>query len=80
VGHSHQADHPQEGHRSTVNISINHSKVVITKLHLDKDHMSLLDRKAKGYATVDNDKGYKFTADNITQTVDEFSETVLLGL
>jgi hypothetical protein len=54
--------------------------VVITKLHLDKDHMSLLVRKAKGYATADNDKGYKFTTDNITQTVDEFSETVLLGL
>jgi large subunit ribosomal protein L26e len=32
---------------STVNVGINASKVVITKLRLDKDRKSLLDRKAR---------------------------------
>ncbi|KAF3972897.1 hypothetical protein CMV_003644 [Castanea mollissima] len=38
---------------STVNVGVNHSKVVITKLRLDKDRKSLLDRKAKGRAAAD---------------------------
>ncbi|KAL4629141.1 hypothetical protein ACB092_05G287200 [Castanea dentata] len=33
---------------STVNVGVNPSKVVITKLRLDKDRKSLLNRKAKG--------------------------------
>ncbi|KAM1502333.1 hypothetical protein ACFXTO_027689 [Malus domestica] len=55
---------------STVNVGINPSKVVITKLRLDKDRKSLLDRKAKGRATADKDKGTKFTAEDIMQNVD----------
>ncbi|KAG6649962.1 hypothetical protein CIPAW_06G010500 [Carya illinoinensis] len=46
---------------SIVNVGINPSKVVITKLHLDKDRKSLLDRKAKGCSVADKDKGSKFT-------------------
>nr|DAD31890.1 TPA_asm: hypothetical protein HUJ06_010741 [Nelumbo nucifera] len=48
---------------STVNVGINPSKVVITKLKLDKDRKSLLDRKAKGRAA-DKAKG-KFTAEDV---------------
>ncbi|GFZ18824.1 translation protein SH3-like family protein [Actinidia rufa] len=55
---------------STVNVGINPSKVVITKLRLDKDRKSLLDRKAKGRAAADKDKGAKFTAEDIMQSVD----------
>ncbi|KAF2295559.1 hypothetical protein GH714_033194 [Hevea brasiliensis] len=55
---------------STVNVGINPSKVVITKLRLDKDRKSLLDRKAKGRAAADKDKGTKFTAEDIMQSVD----------
>nr|XP_008367212.2 60S ribosomal protein L26-1-like [Malus domestica] len=55
---------------STVNVGINPSKVVITKLRLDKDCKSLLDRKAKGRAAADKDKGTKFTAEDIMQNVD----------
>ncbi|KAL8552354.1 hypothetical protein ACS0TY_001159 [Phlomoides rotata] len=45
-------------------------KVIITKLRLDKDRKSLLDRKAKGRAAADKDKGTKFTAEDIMQTID----------
>ncbi|EYU44492.1 hypothetical protein MIMGU_mgv1a015764mg [Erythranthe guttata] len=55
---------------STVNVGIHPSKVVITKLRLDKDRKSLLDRKAKGRAAADKDKGTKFTAEDIMQTID----------
>ncbi|KAK6923966.1 KOW protein [Dillenia turbinata] len=55
---------------STVNVGINPSKVVITKLRLDKDRKSLLDRKAKGRAAADKDKGTKFTAEDIMQSDD----------
>ena len=55
---------------STVNVGINPSKVVITKLRLDKDRKSLLDRKGKGRAASDKDKGTKFTAEDIMQSVD----------
>ncbi|KAL8484593.1 hypothetical protein ACS0TY_027046 [Phlomoides rotata] len=41
--------------RCTVNVGIHPSKVVITKLRLDKDRKSLLDRKAKGRAAADKD-------------------------
>lgn len=47
----------------TVNVGINTSKVVVTKLKLDKDRKSLLDRKAKGRAA-DKSKG-KFTVDDV---------------
>ncbi|CAN6713713.1 unnamed protein product [Malus baccata var. baccata] len=49
---------------------VNGSTVVITKLRLDKDRKSLLDRKAKGRAAADKDKGTKFTAEDIMQNVD----------
>ncbi|KAM1332886.1 hypothetical protein ACFX13_009005 [Malus domestica] len=49
---------------STINVGINPSKVVITKLRLDKDG------KAKGRAVADKDKGTKFTAEDIMQNVD----------
>ncbi|PIA33266.1 hypothetical protein AQUCO_04200199v1 [Aquilegia coerulea] len=55
---------------STVNVGINPSKVVVTKLRLDKDRKSLLDRKAKGRAASDKDKGTKFTTEEIMQNVD----------
>ncbi|XP_072981364.1 large ribosomal subunit protein uL24y-like [Typha angustifolia] len=48
---------------STVNVGINPSKVVITKLKLDKDRKALLDRKARGRAA-DKAKG-KFSADEV---------------
>ncbi|KAK1280361.1 60S ribosomal protein L26-1 [Acorus gramineus] len=48
---------------STVNVGINPSKVVVTKLKLDKDRKSLLERKAKGRAT-DKAKG-KFSAEEV---------------
>ncbi|RYQ80932.1 hypothetical protein Ahy_Scaffold1g107000 isoform A [Arachis hypogaea] len=55
---------------STVNVGIHPSKVVITKLRLDKDRKSLLDRKAKGRAAADKEKGTKFAPEDIMQTVD----------
>ncbi|KAF6174372.1 hypothetical protein GIB67_027843 [Kingdonia uniflora] len=55
---------------STVNVGIDPSKVVVTKLRLDKDRKSLLERKAKGKAAADKDKGAKFTTDDIMQNVD----------
>ncbi|WOL02826.1 hypothetical protein Cni_G11545 [Canna indica] len=48
---------------STVNVGINPSKCVITKLKLDKDRKALLDRKARGRAA-DKAKG-KFSADEV---------------
>ncbi|URD74880.1 ribosomal protein [Musa troglodytarum] len=48
---------------ATVSVGINPSKVVITKLKLDKDHTGLLDRKARG-STTDKAKG-KFSAEEI---------------
>ncbi|KAK9066925.1 hypothetical protein SSX86_014249 [Deinandra increscens subsp. villosa] len=47
----------------TVNVGVNPSKVVVTKLKLDKDRKNLLDRKAKGRAA-DKSKG-KFTAEDV---------------
>ncbi|KAJ8544856.1 hypothetical protein K7X08_017439 [Anisodus acutangulus] len=55
---------------STVNVGIHPSKVVVTKLRLDKDRKSLIDRKAKGRDNADKDKATKFTAEDIMQTVD----------
>lgn len=50
---------------STVNVGIHPSKVVVTKLKLDKDRKALLDRKAKGRAA-DKGKGKgKFTAEEV---------------
>ncbi|KAK7246579.1 hypothetical protein RIF29_41448 [Crotalaria pallida] len=55
---------------TTVNVGVHPSKVVITKIRLDKDRKSLLDRKAKGRATADKEKGTKFAPEDIMQTID----------
>nr|XP_043631654.1 60S ribosomal protein L26-1 [Erigeron canadensis] len=55
---------------TTVNVGINPSKCLITKLKLDKDRKDLLDRKAKGRAVGDKEKGEKFTAEDIMQNID----------
>ncbi|KAG9440412.1 hypothetical protein H6P81_020577 [Aristolochia fimbriata] len=55
---------------STVNVGIDPSNVVITKLRLDKDRKALLERKAKGRAAADKDKGEKFAAEEILANVD----------
>ncbi|CAH9111345.1 unnamed protein product [Cuscuta europaea] len=55
---------------STVNVGIHPSNVVITKLHLDKDRKSLIERKAKGRAAADKEKVTKFSTADIMQTVD----------
>nr|XP_043606936.1 60S ribosomal protein L26-1-like [Erigeron canadensis] len=49
----------------TVNVGVNPSKVVVTKLKLDKDRKDLLERKAKGKANGDKSKG-KFTTDDVS--------------
>ncbi|KAK9912113.1 hypothetical protein M0R45_035987 [Rubus argutus] len=49
---------------SIVNVGINPSKVAITKLRLNKDRKSLLDRKVKGRAAANKHKGTKFTAED----------------
>nr|GEY10331.1 60S ribosomal protein L26-1 [Tanacetum cinerariifolium] len=41
----------------TVNVGVNPSKVVVTKLKLDKDRKDLLERKAKGKSVADKGKG-----------------------
>lgn len=48
---------------STVNVGINASNVVVTKLKIDKDRKALLDRKAKGRAAY-KAKG-KFTEEEV---------------
>ncbi|KAJ0962658.1 hypothetical protein J5N97_027780 [Dioscorea zingiberensis] len=48
---------------STVNVGIDPSKVVITKLKLDKDRKALIERKARGRAA-DKAKG-KFSAEDV---------------
>ena len=55
---------------STVNVGVNPSKVMITKLRIDKDRKSLIDRKAKGRAAADKEKGTKFTTEEVMQNVD----------
>jgi len=60
VGDSHR----EKVNTSTVNVGVNPSKVVVTKLRLDKD------RKAKGRAAADKEKGTKFALEDIMQTVD----------
>ncbi|CAM8986632.1 hypothetical protein QQ045_006992 [Rhodiola kirilowii] len=55
---------------TTVNVGVDPSKVVITKLRLDKDRKSLLERKAKGRAVADKEKGTKFTAEDVMQNID----------
>ncbi|KAF9591862.1 hypothetical protein IFM89_008908 [Coptis chinensis] len=53
----------EKANGSTVNVGISPSKVVVTKLKIDKDRKFLLDRKAKGRG-VDKEKG-KFTAEDV---------------
>ncbi|GLT81023.1 hypothetical protein SLA2020_524310 [Shorea laevis] len=53
-----------------VNVGINPSKIVITKLRLDKDWKLLLDWKAKGRAVADKDEGTEFMAEDIVQNLD----------
>ncbi|KAL2899548.1 60S ribosomal protein L26-1 [Bienertia sinuspersici] len=60
----------EKGNGSTVNVGIHPSKVVITKLRLDKDRKSLLDRKAIGRSAAVKDKANKFAAQDIMQTID----------
>lgn len=48
---------------STVNVGLDPSKVVITKLKLDKDRKALIERKARGRAA-DKAKG-KFSAEDV---------------
>ncbi|CAM8918916.1 unnamed protein product [Rhodiola kirilowii] len=55
---------------TTVSVGVDPSKVVITKLRLDKDRKSLLERKAKGKAVADKEKGTKFTTEDVMQNVD----------
>ncbi|KAJ4816626.1 60S ribosomal protein L26 [Rhynchospora pubera] len=57
---------------STVNVGIYPSKVVITKLKLDKDRKALLDRKARGRAA-DKAKG-KFTAEDVAAATPSLQE------
>ncbi|XP_042509287.1 60S ribosomal protein L26-1-like [Macadamia integrifolia] len=57
---------------STVNVGINPSKVIVTKLKLDKDRKALLDRKAKGRAA-DKAKG-KFTAEDVAAAAPSLQE------
>jgi large subunit ribosomal protein L26e len=52
-----------------VNVGIDPSKVVITKLKLDKDRKSLLDRKGKGRAA-EKGKG-KFTNEDVAPPLQE---------
>ncbi|KAL2976324.1 hypothetical protein AAZX31_13G001500 [Glycine max] len=51
------------------NVGIHPSKIDVTKLRMDKDSKSLLDRKAKGCATADKEKGTKFAPEDIMETV-----------
>ncbi|KAG4948407.1 hypothetical protein JHK82_041591 [Glycine max] len=64
---------------STVNVGIHPSKVVVTKLKLDKDRKAILDRKAKGRAAADKEKGTKFAPEDIMQTVDYPSFLIVWG-
>lgn len=50
---------------ATVNVGIDPSKVVITKLKLDKDRKKILERKSK--ATADKGKG-KFTEQEVAMS------------
>ncbi|KAJ7514993.1 hypothetical protein O6H91_23G067800 [Diphasiastrum complanatum] len=54
---------------ATVNVGIDPSKVIITKLKLDKDRKALLDRKGKGRAA-EKGKG-KFTAEDVSSPLQE---------
>lgn len=50
---------------STVNVGINPSKVVVTKLKLDKDRKALLDRKARGRASATDKAKGKFSVEDV---------------
>eukprot|EP00246_Nothoceros_aenigmaticus_P008855 TRINITY_DN239_c0_g2_i1.p1 TRINITY_DN239_c0_g2~~TRINITY_DN239_c0_g2_i1.p1 ORF type:complete len:148 (-),score=34.35 TRINITY_DN239_c0_g2_i1:371-814(-) len=54
---------------ATVNVGIHPSKVVVTKLKLDKDRKALLERKGKGRAA-EKGKG-KFTAEDVAAPLQE---------
>nr|ABK25273.1 unknown [Picea sitchensis] len=54
---------------STVNVGVHPSKVIVTKLKLDKDRKSLLERKGKGRAA-EKGKG-KFTAEDVAQPLQD---------
>ncbi|ESQ53318.1 hypothetical protein EUTSA_v10026503mg [Eutrema salsugineum] len=55
---------------TTVNVGVNASKVVITKLKIDKDRKSLLEKKSMGRVAADKEKGTKFTPEDVMQNVD----------
>lgn len=50
---------------STVNVGIDPSTVIVTKLRLDKDKKLLLDHKAKGHAITNKENGTKFSTEDI---------------
>ena len=50
---------------STVNVGIDPSKVVVTKLKLDKDRKALLERKAKGRNAADKEAKGKFSVEEV---------------
>ena len=54
---------------ATVNVGINTSKVVITKLKLDKGRKALLERKGKGWSA-EKGKG-KFTDGDVAPPLQE---------
>jgi len=54
---------------TTVNVGVHPSKVVVTKLKLDKDRKSLLERKGKGRAA-EKGKG-KFRAEDVAQPLQD---------
>nr|ABK24358.1 unknown [Picea sitchensis]ACN40531.1 unknown [Picea sitchensis] len=53
----------------TVNVGVHPSKVIVTKLKIDKDRKDLLERKGKGRAA-EKGKG-KFTADDVAQPLQD---------
>ena len=50
---------------ATVNVGINPSNVVITKLKMDKDRRNLIDRKKAAYAASQDKYTDKDTADDV---------------
>ena len=52
-----------------MNVGVHPSKVIVTKLKIDKDRKDLLERKGKGRAA-EKGKG-KFTADDVAQPLQD---------
>eukprot|EP00271_Cylindrocystis_brebissonii_P001674 TRINITY_DN1195_c0_g1_i1.p1 TRINITY_DN1195_c0_g1~~TRINITY_DN1195_c0_g1_i1.p1 ORF type:complete len:150 (-),score=41.58 TRINITY_DN1195_c0_g1_i1:579-1028(-) len=56
---------------ATVNVGIHPSKVVVTKLKLDKDRKALLDRKGKGRGAANKGKGAKYSEGEVAQPMQD---------